>query len=273
MKSLGRVIKARLAPVRQFASHYGWWLLLVAVTAAGGTLLEQGPPPVVAAGDQDSARTWSIQWTDTDCRSCHEVTQPLFNHPVDVRPSMAIPNAMPLERGRLACTTCHEADVNAHARSRQAHDGMLRDGGTPGTAFCASCHGGESTGHTTGIGKAHLQWQDRSASGSAGSDMFGSPLGTATSLHSETNTCLSCHDGGMAHDIGNSHPVGVEYRPNFSDDRTRDMVDVAHLDSRIRLFNGQLGCGSCHSPYADTDMLLVMTNQRGELCKSCHDMR
>jgi predicted CXXCH cytochrome family protein len=207
------------------------------------------------------------------------VTQPLFSHPVDVRPSMPIPNAMPLERGRLACTTCHEADVNAHARSRQAHDGMLRTPGssgsspsTPGSAFCVHCHAGDSIGHTIGLGRAHLQWEDRSGASPA-DDMFGSALGLASNLHNESNDCLSCHDGGTAHDIGNSHPIGVDYRPNFTDDRTRDLVDVARLDSRIRLFSGQLGCGSCHSPYADTDMLLVIPNERGDLCKSCHDLR
>ncbi|NNK62673.1 MAG: hypothetical protein HKO98_05620 [Gemmatimonadetes bacterium] len=44
------------------------------------------------------------------------------------------------------------------------------------------------------------------------------------------------------------------------------------VDPRIRLFDGNLGCGSCHSVYAGEPGLLVMRNERSRLCTSCHDL-
>ncbi|MHC4317018.1 MAG: cytochrome c3 family protein [Planctomycetota bacterium] len=47
---------------------------------------------------------------------------------------------------------------------------------------------------------------------------------------------------------------------------------AASLDRRIRLFDNRVGCGSCHSPFADDEALLVMSNLRSRLCLSCHEL-
>jgi predicted CXXCH cytochrome family protein len=44
------------------------------------------------------------------------------------------------------------------------------------------------------------------------------------------------------------------------------------LDRRVRLFDRRVGCGSCHSPYAEGRALLVMSNVRSRLCLSCHEL-
>jgi predicted CXXCH cytochrome family protein len=36
------------------------------------------------------------------------------------------------------------------------------------------------------------------------------------------------------------------------------------------LFDGNLGCGSCHSAYSKEPHLLVMNNRGSKLCLSCH---
>jgi predicted CXXCH cytochrome family protein len=40
---------------------------------------------------------------------------------------------------------------------------------------------------------------------------------------------------------------------------------------QIRLFDGRLGCGSCHSLYSQQQKKLVMSNQNGKLCIKCHN--
>jgi predicted CXXCH cytochrome family protein len=42
------------------------------------------------------------------------------------------------------------------------------------------------------------------------------------------------------------------------------------MDPRIWLFEGRVGCGSCHSPFAGGEALLVMSNVGSRLCLSCH---
>jgi predicted CXXCH cytochrome family protein len=63
------------------------------------------------------------------------------------------------------------------------------------------------------------------------------------------------------------HPIGAEQHPRGPGD---NLVHPNSLDPRIRLFDGRVGCGSCHSPYAREHALLVMSNDRSALCLSCH---
>ena len=48
--------------------------------------------------------------------------------------------------------------------------------------------------------------------------------------------------------------------------------DKAVLDKRIRLFNGKVGCGSCHNPYSKNAKFLVIETEGGRLCLSCHEV-
>jgi len=36
------------------------------------------------------------------------------------------------------------------------------------------------------------------------------------------------------------------------------------------LFDGKVGCLSCHNPYGDKKYSLVMENKRSGLCLACH---
>jgi predicted CXXCH cytochrome family protein len=139
------------------------------------------------------------------------------------------------------------------------------------------------------VGKAHLAADDRVGKSRA---MRGPGRGVSrlsTGLDEESQTCLSCHDGTVATGIGvggdevpgvhaGSHPVGVAYvdgalpgikKPGGGGGYGQ-LRAATGLDSRIRLFSGQVGCGSCHSPYSQEQKLLVMSNYRSALCMNCH---
>ena len=73
-----------------------------------------------------------------------------------------------------------------------------------------------------------------------------------------------------------SHPIGMDYREaalaRQLDRSASELRDVSLLDDRIRLFEGMVGCGSCHNPYSDNPYFLVIDGAGGRLCNSCHTM-
>lgn len=181
---------------------------------------------------------------------------------------MTVPPELPLINGRIACTTCHDADP-AHPRL-DARGALLR--AEPAT-LCAACHDRSARGsrgsHHASVSRAHLHWP-----AAAGRSRFASEA-----LDLESATCVSCHDGtvaslarsrppgGLKRPLAGEHPIGVEQRRRWPDDHLRP---AQSLDPRIRLFEGRVGCGSCHSPYADREAMLVISNDRSRLCLSCH---
>lgn len=239
-----------------------------------------------------SAQAWGqtgitlteAHWTSGDCMACHTIDQPIFSHPVDVRPSMAVPEGLPLTYGKVTCTTCHQDTASAHAASRQNRDGFLRAGMLPGAASCAQCHSPDSRTaadiHALALGVAHPQWNrrlDLSSMPTTAMSLSQLLAGTSTTSHLNTSAkltfdCRGCHDGSMAQDLGPSHVVDVPYRRQRTGRGISQLVPAAQLDSRIRLFDGKMQCNSCHSAYAGNEKLLVMSNIQGQLCRSCHDM-
>ena len=204
------------------------------------------------------------------CASCHHF-DPALTHPVDVRPSMRTPDDLPLLDGRLTCITCHEAGQD-HS-SAQASVGV-RGGDGPG--LCMECHSGApaqtKAGHGTRLGKAHLVPELP----------FGKGASTA-GFDSESQSCMSCHDGATASEAGShsvrhgesdmpaDHPIGVRLvSTRAKGDSDFKMANPRSLDRRVRLFNGAVGCGSCHTPYAKESSQLVMSNRGSRLCLTCH---
>jgi predicted CXXCH cytochrome family protein len=238
------------------------------------------------------------------CARCHEA-QAGFSHPVDIVPTMAVPAMLPLENGKVTCVTCHDNTLEAHSRDRTAtasggHAEALLRNGLDATVLCTQCH--VVTGitrkamHPIGVGRAHLLWARATLTNgqlAAGSKAAVRPasLGVAdASLAAATNdgsrTCAGCHDGTVATDalgsgsrgmvgfslrgtVEGGHLFAISYdRPRG---RNRSLKPANMLDPRIRLFNGQVGCESCHSPYSTQPKLLVMSNESSRLCLSCHE--
>jgi len=212
----------------------------------------------------------------SSCSICHQF-EPLFSHPVGVVPSMSVPSDLPLSRGRMTCTTCHEeGDCRSPAGGATGRPG-LRNALTA-TELCARCHDPSDTGrshlHGAALDRAHLAWPENLSAHS------GTRILADGAFDVQSAACLSCHDGFVASDVtheigalrglrglGNSHPIGVEYEPNGGN----ALRPAEQLDRRIQLFDNRVGCGSCHSPYSSEDALLVLSNQRSRLCLSCHD--
>jgi predicted CXXCH cytochrome family protein len=229
--------------------------------------------PTGDVGDSGVASAPSTGWTDNRCGSCHRI-DPLFSHPVGVAPTMAVPENLPLQQGQITCVTCHDDRAVAHAAARATHSPLLRETTSNRKGFCAQCHDlsehSRKGQHGTALGKAHLAWAKK------GNSLRASPGG----FDEETQTCLSCHDGLVSSDVAMTqaaagrvdlipdHPIGASMSlGNLNDFHLRA---PENLDARIRLFDGRVGCNSCHSPYSSHPKLLVMSNHKSQLCLSCH---
>jgi predicted CXXCH cytochrome family protein len=193
-----------------------------------------------------------------------------LSHPVDVVPSMRVPAHLPLEDGAVTCATCHDA--------HSADGTTLRGSGD----LCAECHSGR---WGSGYGDMHALALRRAHPGSHDAPPAGS-VNWKTGPDPESGTCLGCHDGAVASRgevqmigdrpgpftaarlIGGRHSIGVRQAPRGTGDT---LVPADRLDPAIRLFDGRVGCGSCHSLYADNEALLVMENHASRLCLECHD--
>lgn len=206
------------------------------------------------------------------CVDCHKAEQEL-SHPVDLTPSMQVPEALPLDwKGQITCVTCHGAHNPGFGPSR------LRVRAS-GQSFCSICHNDLEGGlHQSALGTAHI--------GRTQSSNF-VPWESGSVLDDLSIRCMACHDatfGGdtlvenpdlrgtifhNANEIGLSHPIGVSYlearRKYQGAYRTLDKVPA-----QVKLFGGMIGCGTCHNPYSKQHFELVMSNEGSALCLGCH---
>ncbi len=223
-----------------------------------------------APGDEPRA---FLQDISKMCVECH-ASEFELSHPVDMRPSMRVPLNLPLDwKGEVTCTTCHPVHMEGHGpfrlRSRAA-----------GPGFCMLCHNDlESELHQFSLGSAHV-------TGSASLKYLPEEIGGV--LDELSLRCMACHDaltgtdavsegremgGALFHRSGLSglsHPIGVSY----IDARRRyrgAYNPVGKLPPEIKLFAGNVGCGSCHNPFSKLHNELVMSNEGSALCLSCHN--
>lgn len=207
------------------------------------------------------------------CKSCHKGVQEL-SHPVDMNPSMQVPSNFPLDwKGHITCATCHpihkDGFGNSHLRIKAVGEG-----------FCSMCHS-DLAGklHNVALGTAHV-----SSAKNLGRFM---PAETERVLDELSLRCMQCHDAtfstdslverpadfaGLFHNsssLGVSHPIGVSYL-EAKRQYHGAYRNVEDLPKEIKLFGGQVGCGSCHNPYSKQHNELVMSNERSALCLACH---
>lgn len=193
------------------------------------------------------------------CTKCHTNIDRALSHPVDMYPykNTIIPVDMPLTDRKLTCLTCHYA----HTLEGGAASTFIR-GEKSGIGFCIECHKNDTREHVTS-GKAHVQPMETKISGS---------------LDEITLLCLECHDMGRYYEWGEvryacmsklNHPVGVLYQKSETL-RKGTFCPVGALNKNINLFEGKIGCGTCHNIYSPMRKLLVMSNEQSKLCLSCH---
>ena len=209
---------------------------------------------------------------DNLCSQCHDEGRGL-SHPVGVKPSFRLPPEFPLDwKGELTCDTCHVA----HASDSKSERFLLRTR-LVGELFCRSCHEVSIEGialHRTGIETAHI------------GSHYTNRMRIYDTIDELSMKCLNCHDASLGDDtgiqvagsesyshkrsIGVSHPIGSDYYM-VSYRHQGAYVKPEDLDKRIKLFNGKVGCGSCHNPYSKEHFQLVMSNEGSKLCFACHN--
>ncbi|MBI3397716.1 MAG: cytochrome c3 family protein [Deltaproteobacteria bacterium] len=203
------------------------------------------------------------------CLNCHKDAVGI-SHPVGMKPSMEIPGDFLLDRkGNVACNTCHTTHKAGYGQYK------LRVASI-GEPFCIRCHlmlEDDSSLHKGAIGSAHM--------GKSISTRY-LPGSTGGYIDDLSIRCLMCHDAGLGKDalvakvragefehessVGLSHPIGVSY-PKHSGAYKK----IEELNPVIRLFDGMVGCGSCHNPYGKGGHFeLVMSNEYSALCFACH---
>ncbi|MDA8241706.1 MAG: cytochrome c3 family protein [Nitrospiraceae bacterium] len=203
------------------------------------------------------------------CLPCHKKTIRKSSHPVDRVPVLArVPADLPLTNGKITCNTCH----NIHDKRRISAFGgqtyFLRRA-SAGREFCVACHevGSQGSRHVEIVASAHI--------GNRYTVTDASALLDPMSLD-----CIGCHDGTLAkltnykiglgvwdHNQG-SHPIGVDYRECRM--KSGQLRPLSRVSRRLRLFNGKIGCGTCHDIYSKNPAMLTMTNEGSRMCLSCH---
>lgn len=201
------------------------------------------------------------------CLDCHNVPRD-NSHPIGVLPTMEMPQGFLLDwAGKMTCATCHDPHSSAGNQYLRTE--------ARGRDFCTLCHQNFlllQDPHIGSVGIAH------SKSGVYESD---SPL--AQVLDPISLECLGCHDGVIASDAaykivggdavtyereGLSHPIGMDYRASVANDR--QLRNVESLSPYIALYEGKVGCASCHNPYSSEHRMLTMNNYGSALCLECH---
>jgi predicted CXXCH cytochrome family protein len=257
---------ARAAPLALVAA--GGALAVIAVAIAGrdghdftgrcGTCHAEEPGPGSALLVSD---------VSTLCLSCH-ADQAKLSHPVEMTPSMEVPDGWPLDPfGRVTCVTCHRPHGPGPAFLLRA-DGI-------GERFCRSCHADLLSGlalHKSAGVSAHMGPRFTKARGDERLD----PVSLS---------CIGCHDSSVGRETGMSpadggvwehgravgltHPVGVSQRDAAHRNPASYRAEQS-LPPEIRLFDGRVGCATCHSPFSDRKFQVVYPNDRSRLCLSCH---
>lgn len=199
------------------------------------------------------------------CEKCHENIREIQSHPTDIYPSMEIPEDMLLVDGMLTCITCHYSHPRKKKQFVKKQYFLRRF--VRGPLFCNICHELNDKGHVifANLHSGKFTETDRSMS-----------------LDRMSVECIECHDryineptdfigvGTWEHTGGKtSHPIGVRYGQSKMSER-RFYRPKSMLPKGVRLFDGKVGCGTCHNIYSKIKNMLVMDNTGSRLCLECH---
>lgn len=211
-----------------------------------------------------------VQDIDYLCKTCHQIVEG-SSHPSEVAPSMPLPKIYTLDwQGRITCATCHRA----HDEDSRGNPYMLKSA-LRGKDFCQSCHKDlfrDPKKHLSATRIAHTKsWTPPSKE----------TLGQT--LDQVSLDCLECHEGSVGpaasfttpdqHNLtfqgmSFSHPIGMDYARAAANNRELRPID--DLSPMISLYEGKVGCASCHNPYSHDNVMLVFDNKRSALCLECH---
>ena len=207
-----------------------------------------------------------------------------MNHPLDVPLPEDILGSTSLDQFPVVtCLSCHQPqELDGNDIIDEETDYFLQD---PGFVSCESCHVSLSgsirqQSHWNFSQKAHLVSLTPGSSADKTSDEF-----SISGIDTESNTCLSCHDEVTVTIPGmnesrqqkaqrfksmSDHPIGMNYQYLLSQNPMY-FNSLMGMEKTIRMFDGRVGCGSCHSLYSDTPSNLVLDNEDSAICHTCHN--
>ncbi len=201
------------------------------------------------------------------CGKCHSTREQVQSHPTDMYPSLLIPEDMLLIDGRLTCVTCHYVHPDKKRQKFLERDFFLR---RPyrGPAFCSICHIIDENKHII-FNKVHVgTYVEKSRK---------------TRIDRESLACIECHDSHITTPISSlgtgvwkhsstkilPHPIGISYEKSHNR-KKGGFKPASMLRKEVKLYQGNIGCGSCHSIYSKEKYMLVISNDRSVLCLECH---
>jgi predicted CXXCH cytochrome family protein len=198
------------------------------------------------------------------CETCHSELREPKSHPTDIYPTLSIPKDMPLIEGKLTCITCHYVHPQERNLFIKKHYFLRRQ--IRGPFFCSVCHKIDEKGHIIleNVHAGTYRVTDRT-----------------TSIDRMSLECIECHDryitepvdslgaGEWEHINKISHPIGVSYKESIAR-KMGEYQPASMLPPEIRLFDGKIGCGTCHNIYSKERFMLVMSNVKSRLCLECH---
>lgn len=187
----------------------------------------------------------------------------------------AAPDAKPT--GEAICTACHALEDDHFSHTIHALGLRAAAQGNPSAPVCEACHG---------AGSEHAQNPTEKGS------IIGFTKTSGTPIKVQTETCLTCHQGGPRdHWLGSVHqrndlscsdchnPMG-KFSPEGSMARAsiNDTCSTCHRDIRAQfdrrshmpLPEGQMTCADCHNPHGSLTAPLLKTNTVNETCTQCH---
>jgi len=208
------------------------------------------------------------------CKGCHDQITLRSSHPADIYPgAITVPADMPLRDGMITCATCH--DIHGGYQNVFGEKAYFLRRPYTGRSFCISCHreGISLDGHTDTINVAHIGSRFKVTNPSE-------------SLDPISKECISCHGGIIGKtatfklgagiwthdDPSHNHPIGVDYEKSRIGNTEARLKHVSVIDKRLKLFDGKVGCGTCHDVYSKGQRSLVMSNEGSRICTSCHEL-
>lgn len=201
------------------------------------------------------------------CNKCHPQLEEKKSHPSDTYPTMSIPKDMPLVEGRLNCVTCHYVHPKENIQFFVKNHNYLRRN-VKGVFFCLECHTVDKKGHIV-LEKVHI----------------GSYKVTDSTVRIDQLSleCIVCHDSHMKADVDSlgagtwdhfnqkfNHTIGVSYK-YFGMRNINKFKPLGSMSREIRLYDGKVGCGTCHNIYSKEKNMLVISNANSNLCIQCHN--
>jgi len=199
------------------------------------------------------------------CETCHSELREVQSHPTDIYPTLSIPKDMPLIEGRLTCITCHYVHPKEKNLSIKKHYFLRRQ--VRGPFFCGVCHEMNEKGHII-LENVHM-----------GSYKI---TDHTTRIDRMSLECIECHDRHITEPVDSlgagkwehfnkkqNHPIGVSYEKS-STREIRQFRPASMLSKEIKLFDGKIGCGTCHNIYSKERFMLVVNNRKSMLCLECH---